>query len=80
MKGSRRRWRRLLIDSGIANNGAAVVESPVVPVGNGEMGSHHGDEGEREKERKREEEKRKRSKRVAGARWSSSPASWGPRQ
>ena len=46
----------------------------------GEMGSHHGDEGEREKERKREEEKRKRSKRVAGARWSSSPASWGPRQ
>ena len=63
MKGSRRRWRRLLIDSGIANNGATVVESPVVSVGNGEMGSHHGDEGERRRERKREKEKKRERER-----------------
>ena len=68
MKGSRRRWRRLLIDSGIANNGVAVVESHVVPVSNGEMGNHMGmreREGgkEREKKRKREREREREKER-----------------
>ena len=44
MEGSRRRWKRLLVNGGIANNGVVVVESPVVPVDNGEIGNHHGDE------------------------------------
>ena len=35
-----------MIGGGIASNGAAVVALPVVPVNSGEMGDHHGNEGE----------------------------------
>ena len=57
-----------MIDSGIANNGVAVVKSHVVPVSNGEMGNHMGmrERGggkEREKKRKREREKERKKER-----------------